>query len=73
MEDLEYTEVIDWQKMYVILLDCIERALEDLPRMEVNEVSRQYLIHGLLEAEEIFVGDGEHPVPKDDEDVDELW
>ena len=73
MEDLEYTEVIDWQKMYVILLDCIEQALEDLPHTKENEVPRQRLIHGLLEAEEIFVGDGEHPMPKDDEDVDELW
>ena len=68
VEDLKYEDDADWLKMYVTLLDCIERALYDLPYTKENEVSRQCLLDGLLKAEEIFVGDHKHPIPKDDED-----
>ena len=45
----------DWNKMYLVLVDSVERALEALPKSAETELSRQYLLKGLLEAEERYI------------------
>ncbi|MBR6738300.1 MAG: hypothetical protein IKL99_01375 [Oscillospiraceae bacterium] len=49
----------NWEKMYMTLIDGVERALDALPKNVENELSRQYLIKGLLKAEEIYLSSTE--------------
>ena len=49
----------DWKKMYVALVDCVERALTALPKNAETELSRQYLIKGLQKAEDIYLASTE--------------
>ena len=49
----------DWKKMYVALVDCVERALTALPKSMETELSRRYLIKGLQKAEDIYLASTE--------------
>ena len=45
----------DWKKMYMTLIDCVDEALDILPRNSENEMSRYFLLKGLLSAEDIYL------------------
>ncbi len=49
----------DWKKMYVTLVDCVERSLTALPKSMETELPRQYLIKGLQKAEDIYLSSTE--------------
>lgn len=49
----------DWKKMYVTLVDCVERALTAMPKNGETELSRRYLIKGLQKAENIYISSAE--------------
>ena len=45
----------DWKKMYLMLVDCVDEALDILPRNGETEMSRYFLLKGLLSAEDIYL------------------
>ena len=53
------TDLTNYKRMYAILCAAASKALDLLPELPVNEAGRELLKTALLEAEEIYVGDGE--------------